>query len=181
MELSIIQTDLDSAKLYYLQNLTTTLTKLKAGCGSVKPLLPLKRLIRALQWQVDAEVNDSVTSALYGCMMRIIGSFNKPYVIDPSVVIPGDIFVIEAIDYAYDETYLVEDGEDSGNWYLPYLKPDDTAIPTGTVPIFVTIDNISNSMTFDDTFSPPRIYGFANNDPQSIVVTTLPSNLIPYP
>lgn len=57
------------------------------------------------------------------------------------------------------------------NWYLPYLDNDGNTIPEDVEPFFVKVNNVKvDGYTFDETFTPPRIYGFANNDMQEIKV-----------
>lgn len=94
MDLSQIATDLDTARLYYLQKAGEVFTKLKTGCGSVKDLTPLKRLINGLQFQIDYQVDDSTTQSLYSCMMAIISGFTGSYTPDPTVIIPGQTVTI---------------------------------------------------------------------------------------
>ena len=60
-----------------------------------------------------------------------------------------------------------------GNWYLPFLDNSDVALPSGIVPVSVVVNGVSFTFTFDGTFTPPRIYGFGNNDPQTIVITAI--------
>lgn len=60
-----------------------------------------------------------------------------------------------------------------GNWYLPFLNDAGQAIVNGSRPVSVTSNGISFTFQFDETVSPGRIYGFANNDTQTIIVTVI--------
>lgn len=179
MDLTQIETAIDNGKLFYIQKLFVVLTSMRSGCGSVTKLLPLKRLIKALEWQVpyfEEGVDNPVTDGLYSCILQIIGSFNQPYVIDPTVVIPGQTVIVVPdgavpVKYYYDEGFLVDAG--GGNYYLPFKKPDGSSFTVNNLPILVTINGVSFTWTYLNNVSPPRIYGFASNDPQTIEVTVL--------
>lgn len=279
-DLTTIQTKVNIGKAYYMQLLATQLANLKKGYGSITPLLPLKRIIQALTFQLDVEINDSNTTSLYNCLIKALGGFSGNYVLDPDVIIPGQTTVViqqvvgyneakipfvvtesnpiilldnyhelfyslygnnpdlalydqqgqplvgdqstvptiiyENDDYTsnilsiswsyppipdvtitgyvriagiapnsggsgsgggsspyqpttltYSEADLIEDGIGSGNWYLPLT------LIGSRVPVLV----LSNGSSFDGNFrtdcSPPRYYGFANNDTQVIKVTII--------
>lgn len=184
MELSTISTDLGYAKLYYLQTLDAILVKMKSGCGNTKDVASLRRVIKALQWRVNASINDSKTSALYACMMQIIGSFAKPYTIDPSVIIPNTTYIIDggtAMDIIYNDTDLIDAG--GGNWYLPLInKSTGQPLPSDYKPILVTDNGASFTPTFDTNFTPTRLYGFGGNaSPQLIIVTVVTTIDAPNP
>lgn len=67
-----------------------------------------------------------------------------------------------AINILFTQADLLQDG--NGSWYLPLM------LPIGRVPIYTSSNNISFNFTYDDTFTPARLYGFGNNDTQSILV-----------
>lgn len=84
-----IQTTIDNGKLYTIKLLGEELPKYQKGCGSVKDILPITRLVRALQFQLNAEVIDKDTNTLYTCLYKALGGFGGTYTIDPDVINPG--------------------------------------------------------------------------------------------
>lgn len=72
------------------------------------------------------------------------------------------------VEYEYDQTFLVEDGTGTGNWYLPYLKPNGDPVPDGVRPY--SIASVQGTHEYpipalvenDDLWAAPRIYGFSN-------------------
>lgn len=176
MDIDIITTDIGYAKQLYLQKLDAILTKMKSGCGDTKSIQPLKRIIKALQWRLDADINDNTTSRLYACMMKIIGSFGSPYTVDPSVYQPNTTVIVldMALDLPYNETDLVSDG--TGGFYLPFYdksKPTPyPPVPINYRPTVVINNGESFTETWSKNFIPWRLYGFGNNtDSQTIIVT----------
>ncbi len=71
-----------------------------------------------------------------------------------------------AVNFTYDETALVYDAPND-QYYLPLM------LPSNKIPVYAKINGISQSLTFDSTFTPTRLYGFGNNSAQVIVVTIL--------
>jgi hypothetical protein len=67
-----------------------------------------------------------------------------------------------AITLTFTDANLLQDG--NGSWYLPFTPPP------GLRPFYVESNGVQVTTLFDDTFSPNRIYGFANNDTQIILV-----------
>jgi len=72
------------------------------------------------------------------------------------------------VEYEYDESYLVEDGAGTGNYYLPYKKPDGNPIPDGVRPYSIASAQGAHEYPIpalvenDDAWTEPRIYGFSN-------------------
>jgi len=72
------------------------------------------------------------------------------------------------VEYEYSEADLVEDGTGTGNWYLPYLKPNGDPVPDGVRPY--SIASVQGTHEYpipalvenDDSWDEPRIYGFTN-------------------
>lgn len=168
-DLTTIQTNVNIGKAYYIQLLATQLATLKKGYGSVKPLLPLKRVIQALTFQLNANINDSSTTSLYNCLIRLLQGFSGAYVLDPNVVVPGQTPIIivpyEPLTLTYSQADLIEDGAGSGNWYLPLTNAPNR------VPVLVTSNGESFNGRYDTNFLIKRYYGFANNDTQVIKAT----------
>ena len=67
------------------------------------------------------------------------------------------------------QSNLVDAG--GGNWYLPMLDGSNNPFPSGTVALKVTSNGAGVQFIPDDTNSPPRLYGFANNATQTILLT----------
>lgn len=72
-------------------------------------------------------------------------------------------------ELTYSQANLINAGTvDEPNWYLPLI------LPLGKIPIFVTVDGISDgSRWIDLNTNPIKIFGFANNDAQVIKVTII--------
>lgn len=114
----------------------------------------------------------------YNTLLEIIGlKYPGDVVIDPNAQVPGIIIVnppSTPVTYQYSEVNLLDAG--GGNWYLPFLKPDTNAFPTGTIPIFMSVNGIQTSaINIDETFTPPRIFGFGGNYAQTILLTVVQS------
>lgn len=90
-----IEAKLGVAKAYYIkQSAAELLIYKKGGCGNIKKLAPLKRLIRCLTYQINASVNDANTESLYECLLNAISGVTGNYVLDPTVQIPGQTTVV---------------------------------------------------------------------------------------
>lgn len=78
-----------------------------------------------------------------------------------------------AIQLTKTQADLLEDGVGTGNWYLEWLDNTNQPIEDEDVmPLAVTVNNITLPINqLDRSFTPPRLYGFANNDTQTINVT----------
>lgn len=93
-DLTTIQDKINQGKLYYIEQATEILTKMKQGYGDTKPLRSLGDIIQALSFQVDAELNSDTTVSLYYCLIKILAGFSGTYVLDPNVVIPGQTTIV---------------------------------------------------------------------------------------
>lgn len=90
-----IEAKLGVAKAYYIKQANAELLIYKKGaCGHIKKLVPLKRIIRGLTFQINAQVNDDNTEALYECLLNIIAGVSGSYIPDPSVQIPGQTTIV---------------------------------------------------------------------------------------
>lgn len=94
MTLQEIQDKVNIASLYAIEKTSEQLSLMRKGCGSMKEVNGLKRLIRALTFQLNAEVIDKDTLSLYKCLINALGGFGATYTIDPNVVIPGKEIII---------------------------------------------------------------------------------------
>lgn len=87
-----------------------------------------------------------------------------------TVVVVNEDFVPIVITKT--QTDLIDAG--GGNWYLPFLDNNNAALPSGTVPVSIQVNGVGISADgLDETFTPPRIFGFANNNTQIIVITAI--------
>lgn len=60
------------------------------------------------------------------------------------------------------------------NYYLEFLDNSEQPFTIDQVPVFLRINGVSQpGIVLDQTFSPSRIYGFANNDTQTIKITVI--------
>jgi hypothetical protein len=99
------------------------------------------------------------------------GSLNPNYQA-PNVIIDITLPELATFDLYKTDVNLLDAG--GGNWYLPFLNEDGSALPSTYKPVLVTDNGVSFGYTFDGSVTPPRIYGFGNNSPtQNIVVTVV--------
>ena len=114
---------------------------------------------------------------VYNCLCKMVGMDTTVNTIDPNYQGPSFIIDVESPIFAptilnKTEADLVDAG--GGNWYLPYLDSDGNAIPGGIVPVAILSNNQSIPASgFDATTTPPRIYGFASNNSQTIIITSI--------
>lgn len=70
-----------------------------------------------------------------------------------------------------DETNLISDG--FGGYYLPFTDEDGNPFLPNVVPIQITIDGVGIAIQANYDFYPMRLYGFANNAAQTIILTVI--------
>lgn len=172
-ELQDISDKVDIAKLYLIQIVHDTRLTLQLGYGSLKDATALKRLIGALSFDIVADINDDTTLSLYKCLLKDLGDYGATYTVDPSVKIPGQTVIINqdgVPPITRNQGDLIYVSDEIG-YYLPFVDDDGNPFTTGMVPVLVQVNGVGTSVTFDSTFFPARIYGFANNATQTIVVT----------
>lgn len=100
--LNDISVSVDIAKAYSLKKIALELVKFQdGGCGDLSKLDTLKRIIRALTFQINSNVNDDSTQSLYECLLTAIAGFTGTYTRDPEVQIPGQtvITVMQVVGY----------------------------------------------------------------------------------
>jgi hypothetical protein len=67
---------------------------------------------------------------------------------------------------------LRDDGD--GNIYLPFLDGVGQVIPEDMMPVFIRYKGAQlQGYTYDESTTPPRIYGFANMSSATIKITIL--------
>lgn len=134
----------------------------------------LKNNIKALTYCVYS-LND-LTSAtflsVYDCLSKIVGLGTNP-TIDPNYQNPHYTINVTAIaggavTYTYHETDLIDAG--GGNYYLPF-NFDITKF----VPIELVTNGVGIPIQPDYNFTPMRLFGFANNATQTILLTIIGS------
>lgn len=130
--------------------------------------LSLQGLIYQYQ---NLNYTSSTTVTLY---QRINAFVGVPYgaQVDPNfqnsnIIINSESSGFEPITETFTEANLVDADPPNGNWYLPVTLVNSQRV------VSVTINNVGFTVTPDYTTSPARLYGFANNDSQSIVVTII--------
>jgi len=116
--------------------------------------------------------------SFYNTMLEIAGlKYTDGVTPDPNAQVPS-IIIVSPVNAPYEIRKSAVDLIDAGggNWYLPFLSETNVALPTGDIPVSVTLNGESFTFTFTTNFTPPRIYGFASNDaPQAIIVTVVPT------
>jgi hypothetical protein len=163
-------------RVYQANLVKANITQVNAGNNLNDWTLPvyLSNLIQGLQFRFSiADYTSTTTVNIYNKLGQALGLkyINSSYV-DPSAQIPG-ISVVStytSVTYTKTQANLIDAG--GGNWYLPYLDNAGNYI-TGYVPQLVTSNGVSFQFTYDASFSPPRIYGFANNLTQTILITAI--------
>lgn len=111
---------------------------------------------------------------VYDCLVNMIGLDTTVNTIDPNFQNPEFVIGVTTpfapIQIVRTQNNLIDAG--GGNWYLPFVDNNGNPFPSGAVPIFIEINGVQlNGYTLDTSTIPARIYGFPNNDPQTIVVT----------
>jgi hypothetical protein len=127
------------------------------------------------QYNLGDYVSANFTT-VYDCLVSLVGLDTTVNTIDPNFQNPAFIIGIQTpfapVILNKTDSQLIDAG--GGNWYLPFLDNSGNPITNGSVPVFVTDNGVSFTFTFDQTFSPARIFGFGNNVPvQTIVVTVI--------
>lgn len=107
--------------------------------------------------------------SIYDCLSNVVGLSGSP-ALNPNYQAPNTTINViqtggQATTYTYHETDLVDAG--GGNYYLPF------ALDAKYVPLFLEINGVSTAFTFDTSVVPSRIYGFANNATQTILLTVI--------
>lgn len=167
-----IQTAILSAQYKVAVWVNNNLSAYKAGFKAfhLSKIATATRNINAVVHQYDIGDYSSIgLVSAYDCLVKFIG-IDTDNPINPNAQSPGSIFIIEgggstSKQYTYSEANLIDSG--GGNYYLPFN------FDSGNIPVFLTINGVSTAFTFDETFTPPRIYGFANNLTQTIVLTVI--------
>jgi len=159
-----------------MELLSAHIASLRKGCDSIlgNKITCIHRLLRALKWDVAEEINDQTTQDLYKALLNEIYLYSGiGMVYDPSVVIPGVTIPTNpsegttAFELVRTEADLLQD--EYGSWYLPVISNGGFYLTAK----FAMVS--SNGVTLagahlDTNEVPNRIYGFANNEPQSIYV-----------
>jgi len=107
--------------------------------------------------------------SIFDCLSNVVGLSGSPD-INPNYQAPNTTINVirtgsQAINYNYTQADLIDAG--SGNWYLPFN------LDAKFIPLSLEINGVSTAFTFDTTFIPSRVYGFASNSTQTIVLTVI--------
>jgi hypothetical protein len=150
-----------------------------SGCPAdwSKALCEYRQIQGALLCLEIGDYTSATALYFYDVMLGIVGlKYPADVVPDPNSQLPSGIVVnVEGsvgIDVTYSDTGLVDGG--GGNWYLPLIN-QATSLPytSDYRPVLVTVNGVSFPVTYDSTFSPTRLYGFANNDAPQIIIVTI--------
>jgi len=118
---------------------------------------------------INKDYTSSTTNILYTRLNGLIGipttAQVNPGFQSQNIVINVTQNGSQAINHTYTQADLLDAG--GGNWYLPYN------LDATTIPLLLTINNVSTAFTFDETVIPSRVYGFASNSTQTIVLTVI--------
>lgn len=122
VSLEIIAGQLLLAKAFYVELLVKEILDLENSLKSeiTKRLVCLNRLIRALTWDVNDDVNDQDTQDIYQLLLKEISDYPGSVLpFDPDVVIPGSTIVVSNTN-TYREPLLltVTNLEDDGKTYI---------------------------------------------------------------
>lgn len=93
LTLNNIQTLIDSAKVYYLNQIAIIYADMQLGVNNISTIYPVRRLVRSLEYENRAQVIDSGTEQIYDCLFEAIGGYTGLYQIDPGVQIPGQTII----------------------------------------------------------------------------------------
>lgn len=156
-----ISTQVDRASAYYTDLLDADTISLKKGCAPLNKsrIKCLYRLITALNWDLDANIVDSVTENLYTILIKEIAPYTGGVLpVAPNVIIPGrtiivtnPAFFLEGMDVYWEQLSATDgiDGNGGRSTYyntilaginplmqkgvetLLYINKDYTLIPAG--------------------------------------------------
>lgn len=124
------------ANAYFIQLLNKNTTGLQSGALThlSKNIFCLRRFIRALQWDVDDNINDADTTALYDLLLtEIDGYTGSGVVVDPNVIIPGQPIIVIAtmpvpLEIGFGDMTLAGTRYDNPLWsgFNPFMIVDNT-------------------------------------------------------
>lgn len=168
-----VQTNILNAQQVVANLVNTNYTKLSGGNLNVNWSLINKytRAINCVSRQYKlGDISSTNFITVYNFMVNFIGNtLSAP--INSNAQASGFTIAIVPTIITKSQSNLVDAG--GGNWYLPYLDNNSNILPSGIVPYSVTTNGVSFNFTYDTTTIPSRIYGFANNLTQTIIVNAL--------
>lgn len=167
-----IQTAVNNGKLFAIKKMPAQLRKFRdGGCGDLEVFIKLKRVIRALQFQIIAEDDGDLTFSLYKCLLSIIGNYGATYTLDPSVSIPGMVVSTVNVIVGWNDNKIpftsteenpgiLLDDYHAVYWPLYGNNPD------------LALYNNSGARFEGDEQTPPNIT-YVDNDPTKDIVSIL--------
>lgn len=176
-----IQATILSASYKNALLMTANNTKLAMGNNNVlwAEARLFNRNIIALgyQYQLEDYTSDQ-TIAIYDVLNSLIGIDTSTITIDPNYQAPNTNIIVDVppdnvITVIKSQNDLIEDGVSSGNWYLPFLDANGQPFANGVVPIQITVNGVGIAIQINYAFTPVRLYGFANNSTQSIILSVI--------
>jgi len=168
-----VQDVVNSAELKLANLILANGNALTAGALSVNWQLIIKanRGILCVQNQVNVGDTSSPNFlSAYACLQNFVGQYAGG-AIDPNAQNPNTIINVTTPGFEptvldFTQANLVSDGQ--GGYYLPIIGGD------GLVIVSVTSNGIGvEGLIPDYTVSPPKLYNFANNSNQAIIVTLI--------
>ncbi len=184
-----VQATLLSANYTMANLINANLLQMQKGNGLVSwaTIRQYNRNIAGLAYCFEGgDYTSTQCTTLYNCLNGLIGINTSTATIDPNFVNPGIIIDVNnpfaPLLLVRNQGNLIDADPPNGNWYLPFLYDNSSPIVNGGVPVSVIVNGVSLSgWTFDETTVPGRIYGFPNNDAQTILVTVLNGSAGPTP
>lgn len=119
---------------------------------------------------VGSLINKTKQFDVYG---QFGGSVNPNYQPPAGTVINTPSVGSNIVMITKNQTNLIEDGAGSGNWYLPFLDANNQPFAYNIKPLELTINGIGIALQPNYDFVPMRLYGFANNATQTIILTVI--------
>lgn len=156
------------AKAYYVQLLDQDTTALQGGfpVRNRQKIECLKKLIYSLTWDLDVNVNDATTTAVYELLLNEIFSFTgQGVVVDPNVIIPGNTIIVVGTSTPFNQSqpiFFTNQTEVTLANYQTAYRP-----LYGNQPILVVFtvqDVMGQPVWTEDTATVPTIT-YVNNDP----------------
>lgn len=164
---------------YFIELLNERITGLSSGAYTTmtRKITCLNRLIRAIGWDIADSLIDVTTDAIYRILLCEISDYTGIGVVaNPNVYIPGQTVIPSPASLLIldkDQTNLLEDGEGSGNWYLPFLNYGDVPFLPNVKPVELTLNGVGIPLQPNYNFVPMRLYGFTSNDAQTIKLSVI--------
>ena len=116
-----IQDAIELGWVYYVEKLEAIRLKMAGGCFACTTgeLTCLSSTILALEYDVETQINTSLTTRTYGYLLSLLANFNGSFEADPTVVTGGITIIVEPGAVA--QTPLVFPGDGESSYTFPEL------------------------------------------------------------